>query len=217
LRKLLHFGLITAAVAALALQFYLSSRPATIAESVVVGEPASQWADADGVLGRFSTVPDFTLTERSGASVKRADLEGKVWFADFVYSNCPDICKLLSSSLSDLQAEAFAQGEDVRFVSFSVDPEQDTPEVLQGYAAQLRAGDRWLFLTGEKTQMTRVAREGFLLGFEQVPGVATDITHSTKIALVDRKGVVRRFYNGTGPREHRKMLADLKALLKETP
>lgn len=168
-------------------------------------------------LAKFNAVPDFTLTDRNGAPVKLGDLKGKVWLADFIYTTCPDSCPMLTNRLADWQKDILAAG-DVRLVSFSVDPEHDTPEVLQGYAKRFQASDRWLFLTGDKTQVAKIAHEGFMLGYVPdgpTPGSSPTISHSTKIALVDKNGVVRAYYDGLGADERAKMLADLRTLLRE--
>ena len=165
------------------------------------------------VPDRYSQVPDFTLTNRNGAPVRLADLKGKVWLASFIYTTCPSTCPMLTHRLAEWQADLLACGDGVRLVSFSVDSAHDTPEVLERYAARFKASDRWLFLTGDKGQISRISREGFLLGFEGDPAAAGGITHSTRIALVDRSGTVRRFYDGVGADERAKAVADLKSLL----
>lgn len=108
-------------------------------------------------------LPAFTLIERSGRKVTLADLHGKVWIADFIWTRCPDACPLLSAVMAQLQAE-FRDEPDLRLVSISVDPEFDTPVVLTSYAAKFHADrDRWLFLTGEKETIYHLVREGFKL------------------------------------------------------
>ena len=112
----------------------------------------------------YGSVPDFSLTERSGRQVGGSDLRGRVWIANFIYTHCPDTCPLQSGQMARLQAEFAAEG-DVRLVSITVDPAQDTPEVLSGYADRFGAiPGRWLFLTGEKEAIYRLARGAFRLG-----------------------------------------------------
>lgn len=112
----------------------------------------------------YGSVPDFSLTERSGRQVGGSDLRGRVWIANFIYTHCPDACPLQSGQMARLQAEFAAEG-DVRLVSITVDPAQDTPEVLSGYADRFGAiPGRWLFLTGEKEAIYRLARGAFRLG-----------------------------------------------------
>jgi cytochrome oxidase Cu insertion factor (SCO1/SenC/PrrC family) len=109
-------------------------------------------------------VPDFSLLERNGQRVTKADLLGKVWIADFIFTRCVEQCPLVNSRMVALQ-QAFAAEDDVRLVSISVDPEHDTPDVLTRYAAGLGAHpQRWLFLTGDKAHIYALAREGFRLG-----------------------------------------------------
>jgi cytochrome oxidase Cu insertion factor (SCO1/SenC/PrrC family) len=125
-------------------------------------ESASRQAGKD--LPRLWEVPDFALLERSGQSVTRADLLGKVWIASVIYTRCVEECPLVSSHMARLQ-DTFAAEPDVRLVSITVDPAYDTPEVLtryaQGFAAQPQ---RWFFLTGDKATIYRLVREGFRLG-----------------------------------------------------
>lgn len=183
-------------------------------------------AKAEGLLVRqqspglttYATVPAFSLTDRDQQAVALEDLKGKVWLASFIYTNCPDICPMLNHRFQALQEKALALGgnDGVRLVSFSVDPERDTPEVLAGYAKALNATPKWHFLTGQREVIEKVAREGFLVGFEKVPGTTLDFSHSTKIALVDRNGVVRAYYDGVGEKDEMpQILKDLEVVLKE--
>ncbi|MFQ5656795.1 MAG: SCO family protein [Candidatus Methylomirabilales bacterium] len=136
-------------------------------------------------------LPAFTLIERSGRKVTLAHLAGKVWIADFVWTRCPDACPLMSAMMARLQEE-FADEPDLWLVSISVDPEFDTPAVLDSYAAKFRADpDRWLFLTGEKGTIYRLIREGFKL---LVLDPADDKTsHDRAKPLVNTARLARRF------------------------
>lgn len=149
------------------------------------------------VLG---TVADFRLTERSGRPVTRHDLLGKVWVAAFVFTRCAGPCPQVSGTMARLQSELAAQ-PDVVLVSITVDPEHDTPLVLEAYAARYGADpDRWLFLTGSEKEVYDLIRGSFLMGVEQTRGEArtpgNEVIHSTKLAVVDRKGQLRGLYDG---------------------
>lgn len=136
---------------------------------------------------------DFSLTERSGRTVRRDDLLGKVWVASFFFSRCGRECPMVSGSMARLQKELAGQ-LDVVLVSFSVDPEHDKPEVLQRYADGYEAdAERWLFLTGQKEEIYRLLDQGFRVGVGQQDN---DLTHSPKLVLVDRQGQVRGYYEG---------------------
>jgi cytochrome oxidase Cu insertion factor (SCO1/SenC/PrrC family) len=115
-------------------------------------------------LSRLWEVPDFALIERSGQSVTRADLLGKVWIASVIFTRCAEECPLVSNHMARLQ-DTFAAEPAVRLVSITVDPAYDTPEVLTRYAQSFAAQpQRWLFLTGDKATIYRLVRQGFRLG-----------------------------------------------------
>jgi protein SCO1 len=169
------------------------------------------------VLGQ---VPDFSLVERSGQAVSLEDLKGQVWVADFVFTHCAGPCPLLSRRMQSLQ-EPLADYSGVRLVTFSVDPERDTPDVLAEYAKRYSAGDRWLFLTGEKVPLYRLIMDGFKLGIDDgsaltagVPGPGT-ITHSVRFVLVDREGRIRAYYDGSRSDLAKQLLPEIQALLRE--
>ncbi len=120
----------------------------------------------------YGLIPAFSLLERSGRRVEAADLRGMVWIATFIYTHCTDTCPLQSARMARLQAD-FGTAPDLRLVSITVDPARDTPEALARYAARFGADPaRWLFLTGERAAILRLAREGFRLGVEE-PAVGT--------------------------------------------
>lgn len=115
-------------------------------------------------LQPLGMVPDFALVERSGRQVTRSDLLGKVWVVNFVFTRCVDECPLESSLIARLQTRFASQGA-VRFLSITLDPAYDTPEVLQQYAENFGAHpQRWLFLTGDKKIIYQLVQDGFHLG-----------------------------------------------------
>jgi protein SCO1/2 len=114
-------------------------------------------------MGFYGQVPDFSLIQQNGQTLTLADLKGKVWVADFIYTSCPDTCPLQTAQMTKLQKD-LSEEKDVRFVSITVDPERDTPEVLAEYAKRYGADtEKWFFLTGEKESIYRLAKEGFHL------------------------------------------------------
>jgi protein SCO1/2 len=161
----------------------------------------------------YDTVPNFTLTERSGKNVSLDDLKGQVWVADFIFTNCADSCPMMSNRMKDLQETAIQNG--VRLVSFTVDPNRDTTEVLKSYADQYGAqGDRWLFLTGKEEYIHQLAIKGFHLGVEKAQE-ENPILHSNKFVLVDRRGRIRGYYEDSTPEEKHEMIRAITALRKE--
>jgi cytochrome oxidase Cu insertion factor (SCO1/SenC/PrrC family) len=167
----------------------------------------------------LSLVPDFQLTERSGRTVSRDDLKGKVWVAAFVFTRCAGPCSQISGAMAQLQNAVVSQ-KDVALVSITVDPEHDTPKVLTDYAAKFNADpDRWLFLTGEPAKVYSLIRDGFKLGVEQNEGTArtpgNEVMHSTRLALVDRQGEIRGYYDGTDADSLAKLKKKIALLLRE--
>lgn len=124
------------------------------------------WWPVKDVLHTFGAVPDFTLFDQGGQQVTRADLLGKVWVVDFIFTRCVDECPLMSNHMARLQ-QTFGQDKGLHWVSITLDPEYDTIEVLARYAMNFGAqADRWWFLTGDKKVIYRLAREGFHLGVQ---------------------------------------------------
>lgn len=141
---------------------------------------------------------DFTLTERSGRKVSRDDLNGKVWVSSFVFTRCTGPCPQVTATMARLQA-ALAGEKDVRLVTFTVDPARDDPDELRKYADTFRADkDRWLFLTGKEEEIHKLLQQSFKVGVARnehaKPG--DEFSHSTRLAVVDKKGNVRAYYQG---------------------
>lgn len=160
----------------------------------------------------YGTAPEFSLTERSNRTVDRRAMEGKVWIADFIFTQCGGTCPVMTTQMRKLQTQLPAE---IQFVSFSVDPAHDTPEVLTAYANRNGAdANRWLFLTGDHDDLYRVSKEGFKLAVDDAEGTpAEPITHSTRFALVDRQGQIRGYYGMEDQDAMARLIADAQALL----
>ena len=171
----------------------------------------------DAPLRVFAEVPAFSLTERSGATVTRDDLLGKVWVVDFVFTSCAGPCPEMSMRMRSLQNTLIDTNRDVTLVTITVDPMTDTPKVLARYADKYRAEeDRWLFLTGDNEPEIR---NPVLKGFLQAISPATKnspIIHSTRFVLVDRRRRIRGFHDGLAVSEREQLLHELDKLLKES-
>ena len=156
------------------------------------------------VLGQLS---DFSLTNQNNQSFGLEDLDGKYWVADFIFTTCSGICPVMSNHMAEIR-NAFRGESQLNFVSISVDPDTDTPEVLMDYASSYDAGDRWHFLTGETESVQSLAVQGFKIGNGNDP-----LNHSPYFVLVDPKGQIRGYYNGTETDEVEEITADVRALL----
>jgi cytochrome oxidase Cu insertion factor (SCO1/SenC/PrrC family) len=149
-------------------------------------------------LPPIGAVPNFSLLERSGQPVTKTDLLGRVWVVDFMFTTCVEACPLLSSRMSELQT-AFASEVDFRLVSITLDPERDTPKALAAYAAHFHAHpQRWLFLTGDKDQIYRLARKGFYLNVVD-PADAQQTSGLLPFSRRPMRQVARRIWRSIGP------------------
>ena len=160
----------------------------------------------------MNTVPEFTFIERSTREVKSQELAGKIWVADFVFTRCGGFCPAMTEKMRKLQDLLPAQ---IQLVSFSVDPDTDTPAVLAEYAKRYDADpDRWLFLTGNKASLYKLSKDGFKLAVDDTGGTEIEpITHSTRFALVDRQGRIRGYYSMDEESELAHLVSDAKTLL----
>jgi protein SCO1/2 len=164
-------------------------------------------------VSAYGSVPAFQLINQDGNNFGSADLRGKIWIADFIYSTCPGPCPMISSRMSELQKPL--EKTDVHLVSFTVDPAKDTPEVLRTYAERLQAEPgRWDFLTGAQSTIYNLSRNGFKLALGEEKGVPI---HSTRMILVDRYGAIRGYYDAAEPDAVTKLVADTTHLLREQP
>lgn len=166
-----------------------------------------------GPLPSYGTVPAFSLIERSGESVDHRALLGSVWIASFLYTRCPGPCPAVAEMLGGIDRE-IGRWDDVRLVTFSIDPERDTPATLSEYAKSKGASaEHWLFLTGKQAEIDGLAQKGFLLSVTRPPDA--EIVHSTKLALVDRRGVIRGYYDGVSAETKAELLDDIRVLRRE--
>ncbi len=166
-------------------------------------------------LPQLGSVPSFVLTDQNGQPFGTSQLRGKIWIADFVYTTCPGPCPMISSRMSETQKPL--RDTDVKLVSFSVDPEHDTPPILRDYAEKLSAQPgRWEFLTGDKATIYRLSRDGFKLAIG-AGETAGQPMHSTRVILVDRRGAIRGYYDATEADAVTRLLADVHHLLQEQP
>lgn len=180
----------------------------------------------------YGVVPDFTLTERSGRTITLADLRGKIWIANFFYSQCTQTCPMQTANMAALQKD-FANEPDVRFVSFSVDPEHDTPEFLRAYAVRYNADpERWFFFTGSKDAIYELALKGFKLGVYENPSESQHIhpdgtahlhktaagervMHSSRFIVIDRQGHTRAYFRAEDPESLARLRPVVRTLLRD--
>lgn len=167
----------------------------------------------------IGTIGAFSLTNFDGSEVTAERLRGTPWVATFIFTNCSGSCPVMTAQMWSLQ-KASAGGE-LRLVSFTCDPENDTPERLKEYAESMQADPaRWFFVTGDKEAIYKISVEQFHLplseaGAEEVSRGAEAFLHSQRLALVDAAGRVRGVYDGLDEKAVAEILRDLKKLQAE--
>ena len=147
--------------------------------------------DKEENLPVIGYVPEFSFTDSHNKTISKANMIGKVWVADFIFTTCDMACPIMTGNMNIVH-NAFRDNDEIRIVSISVYPEYDTPEILAEYASRYNANtDRWHFLTGPEESVKSIIKDGFKIGdYEDI------IFHSEKFALVDKQGNIRCYYNG---------------------
>jgi protein SCO1/2 len=158
----------------------------------------------------YGQVPAFELTAETGQPFDRKSLDGKVWVADFIFTTCTGPCPRISSLMREAQ-QATSAIPEVRLVSFTVDPERDTPAALAQYAARYHAQpERWHFLTGPRDALDHLTRDAFKLG-----NVDGSLVHSTRLVLLDRQSRIRGYYGTSEDDPVVQLVRDIKRVLGE--
>jgi protein SCO1 len=163
------------------------------------------------VLG---TLPEFELTAQDGQPFGSAQLKGKPFVANFIFTRCPTVCPPFTQKMASLQPDA----REFRLVTFSVDPEFDTPEVLSAYARGFKADPRrWIFLTGDEAAVRRTVVDGLKVAVVR-EGASDDpaaLVHGTHFVLVDRALRIRGYYSSLDLARVTQLRKDARALARE--
>ncbi len=159
----------------------------------------------------IATLPAFAFTDQHGAPLGADQLRGHVWVADFIFTRCETICPLLTEKLSAIESQT-RDLPSLRFVSFSVDPDYDTPPILAAYAAAHHAETpRWSFVTGPLSQVQDTVVHGLKVGMEPNPnstGPGDAVLHGTHFVLIDATLHIRGYYDSSEPQALAKLAVD---------
>jgi protein SCO1/2 len=199
----------------------------TVAQPAFKDHPEQQAGGNAHTLPVYGSLSAFSFQAQDGKPLSSDTLAGKVWIADFIYTTCTDECPLMTAEMARLQ-QKIASHQPVMLVSFTVDPENDTPAVLQQYANRFQVqSERWKFLTGPRKDLYQLAQKNFHLPVQAIaPAPDTDhahhksrqtarpFLHSQKFVLVDQHLQIRGYYDSTDPDAIKKLLeTDLPSLL----
>lgn len=163
----------------------------------------------------YHTVPAFTFTNQSGELVTNEKYKGKIHVVDFFFTTCPTICPQMSTHMLELQNH-FHDRSDFALLSHTVNPEYDSVEVLAAYAKKVHAkAEVWDFVTGGKEEIYEIAFKGYFVNAlpdELAPG---GFLHSQYLILVDKKGRVRGYFDGTSTSEVNDLMDAIEILYTE--
>lgn len=164
-------------------------------------------ADVRELIPAYGEVPAFSLLEASGQGLTREKLKGKIWIVSFIFTSCAGTCPIMATRNQALQG---ALPEDVLLLSISVDPDTDTPEVLNEWGKRFdRDPKKWLLATGDFLHVHKLMRKGLKLLSDD------PIAHSTGFVLVDNYGIMRGYYESMQEDEMNRLLKDVKKLKAE--
>lgn len=179
----------------------------------IIGE--KQLAGAEGKDTLYHTVQPFAFINQYNDTVSEKTIENKIYVTDFFFASCQSICPKMSTQLVHVQ-DAYKNDNDVLILSHTVNPSNDTVEVLNGYAQTYGAiKNKWHFLTGNKKEIYDMARYSYLVNALEDDGTAEGFLHSELFILVDAQKRIRGMYDGTDSVAVVKLISDIKLLKQE--
>jgi protein SCO1/2 len=165
----------------------------------------------------YGAVPPFEFTDHTGAPFAKSRLDGKVWIADFIFTRCQGPCPKMTSEMESIRKD-LKDVAGIEFVSFSVDPAYDTPQVLESYASHYGgAGEGWHLLTGDQPAIFKLSVKTFKVTAQlEDPNDPSNVAHSTRFFLIGRDGVIRGRYSSEEKAQMQQLRADARALAAKT-
>jgi protein SCO1/2 len=163
----------------------------------------------------YNTIPPFSFVNQQGDTVSEKIVEGKIYVTDFFFTTCPTICPVMKRQMIKV-FQQFKGNPDVMILSHTIDPEHDTPQVLNTFAKDLGIeGTQWQFLTGSKDKIYKIGQENYMSTAKEDKTAEGGYIHSGAFILVDKEKHVRGMYDGTTEEGTQKLIADMRRLLDE--
>ena len=155
-------------------------------------------------------IPPFELLDNFGQSFTEENISGEIWVADLIFTTCAGPCPIMSTEMRSLH-KYYLGNKNIHMVTITVNPDYDSPEVLTEYGERYDADfDKWHFLTGKYENIQSLIANGFKMGdIEEI------VFHSTRFALIDPNMNIRGYYMGTESNDVKKLMGDIKKLIKE--
>jgi protein SCO1/2 len=163
----------------------------------------------------YNTIPPFSFVNQEGDTVSEKIVEGKIYVTDFFFTTCPTICPVMKRQMIKV-FQQFKGNPEVMILSHTIDPEHDTPQVLNKFAKDLGIkGTQWQFLTGPKDKIYKIGQESYMSTAKEDKSAEGGYIHSGAFILVDKEKHVRGMYDGTTEEGTQKLIADMRRLLDE--
>ena len=170
-------------------------------------------------VGIGHRIGSFSFANQNGDTITLDDVKDKVFVVEYFFTTCGSICPVMTAQMTRVQSKFNGQ-EDLKILSFTVDPETDTVKVMRRYASKHKAVDgQWHFLTGEKDELYSLARNSFFVlkpaEAANLGDAGSDFIHTNNFVLVDKQQRIRGYYDGTSISEVNQLMDDIEILLKE--
>ena len=163
----------------------------------------------------YHQIGSFSFTDQDGKEVTEKSFAEKIYVADFIFTTCPSICPAMSVQMARVY-EKYKGNDMVMFLSHSIDPEHDTPEVLKEYAARYGVkGNQWRFVTGDKKEIFDMGLKHYMVSAKEDPTAAGGLLHSGAFILVDKNKHIRGVYDGTNEEKVNQLIKDIDILIGE--
>lgn len=170
-------------------------------------------------MGYGHKIGAFSFANQEGITITQAEVEGKVYVAEYFFTTCKSICPIMNKQMMRVHQE-YGENDDFRILSFTVDPETDTVEQMKRYAVEHNAtSNNWHFLTGRKEDLYDLARKSFFVlkpaEAQNLGDAGGDFIHTNNFVLVDKKKRIRGYYDGTSPERIDSLIHDIQHLIEE--
>ena len=167
-----------------------------------------------GMLVHYKA-PKFQMKNQLNFVSERASYDGKVQVVDFFFTSCPTICPQMTTHLK-LVEEAYAEDDEVAIISYSIDPEKDTPQRLKAYAQEYDIDDsKWALLTGSQEEVLELAKDYKVRAFDDSTEEERNLIHDGTFVLIDGQHRIRGYYDGLDQLDTQRLIDDIAKLLKE--
>ena len=170
-------------------------------------------------VGIGHRIGSFEFENQDGVLISNKEVQGKVYVAEYFFATCKSICPIMNRQMQRIQS-AYEKDKRLKLLSFTVDPDNDTPEQLKKYANDHQyIKGKWHFLTGKKEDLYRLARKSYFVlkpsEAQNLGDAGSDFIHTNNFVLIDQKQRIRGYYDGTNPKEVNQLIHDIGLVLEE--